>query len=346
MVTSLAKLLSVRPGNAAARFGSNAALPVLSWPQVARALEGRTVLAVPVPVTAALGGVLRAARDQDAVVVVACPYVPMDRDAAASFTQALAAAAREAAHHKPLVLQAGPIRLAPDLPLERYETDVHRFIEAGFTLLSLDASRLPADQMLEAYRRLSEPARERELAFELVAPRWPEGRTSVEMLEALLSGLKLTGAPPALVRVPASAVTQVGGTEHFPDEAHVYELTEVAAAFAAELTLEEHARLSLREVGRWVELGVRKLELGAALCDVALRALGPAESEALRSRAGALRLPTSDLLALFAQRVADGEPADLERIEALSYGCVDGLIEATRGRRSGAAVRAALGAGE
>ena len=188
------KVLPFRPTNAVARLGQGSPLPLLNPRDLLKALRNRECAVLCVPVTArfALGGLFRAARDQDAVLGLSCPYVPGDRNGPYRFFQATREAGDETQHRRPFFLQGGPLRLAPNdaEALQPFTDTVFRFVDAGFSLLSVDASRLSLEANIRACAEITQLAVERELSIEVAAPQVGDGRTSADEVGAFLEGLK------------------------------------------------------------------------------------------------------------------------------------------------------------
>src|SRR5262245_59953859 len=189
----LERILALRPTSAAHRLGDSP-FPLLNPRDLARALResGAPLVCVPVPAVDALPGLLRAARDEDAVLGLAAPYRPGQRDAADAFFEAVRTAAAECRHRRPVFLQAGPIRLTSAEPrgLQMRAEDVYRFVDAGFSLLSVDCSTLVPEAGVLAASELVQAAAERELSVEIAAPVDESGRASAAALEKCLEGFR------------------------------------------------------------------------------------------------------------------------------------------------------------
>lgn len=308
-MTGFDQLLALRPTNAVARLGPGSRLPLLSPSQLLRAArEGaEALLTVPVASTAALPGLLRAARDEGAVIGIACPHVPGDRDRPYRFFEAVRAAGEEARHRHPFFLQAGPIRLTPGETRGAAEL-AFRYVDAGFSLLSLDASRLPLDRAVGACVELAAPALERELPVEVVAPNSPE------RVAPFLEALHRVGLAPQWVRV---------GREVGPGSA----ASQAAARLGASLALDDRGLSEPQLVEVSARREVRKCDVGDAFGRVTLRAFPVEEHPALRARAEAVGLPLNELLALREDRLAELAPEVRERLEALSYVLAVTLLE-------------------
>jgi hypothetical protein len=306
-VNVLHKVLSLRPTNAVARLGAASVLPLLDPRDLAG--EG-TLLCVPVCSPAVLPGVLRAARELDAVVGLACASAPMDRYRAERFFGAVREAGEDSHHRRPFFLQAGPIRVGRSERLELVEEQVFRFLDAGFTLISLDLTRLNLEDAARAAEVLGRGPLERELPLEISVPLSSEGFASVDGLRALLQELRIR---PASLRLASSSVWSEGAGE--PDWVRLRELSDVAAGIP--FALED--RQAVPELPAWAEVGVRKYEPAFTFGRMVTQSLGFAEKAALQKRASASGLPEVDLLALFEEAIASLPGSARERIEALSF---------------------------
>src|SRR5687767_5312655 len=102
-----ARVLRLRPETVVTRLGQSSALPILEPQRLGRALSDRGVslLCVPVLFPGAMAGLLRAARELDAVLGLSCPALFERPQAAEAFIAALKEEG-EGLHRKPLFLQA------------------------------------------------------------------------------------------------------------------------------------------------------------------------------------------------------------------------------------------------
>ncbi len=311
------RLLSLRPTNAVASL-SGAALPVLDPRELILALpDGVAMLCVPVGSEAALPGLFRAARDLEAIVGFSAPYAPNERESAYRFFHAVKQAAQEVRRLGPFFLQAGPIRIAraDARALEPLLQATFRIVDAGFTLLSLDGSRLAPDEAAHCIAELASPALERELSVEVAAPRDEEGRTSAGAARALLGELAKCGIVPRFLRLTSRAVSG----EAFLDFDLVREIAAAAEAHGASLSLEDLGGTLAERARDWVQAGVRKYEPAAAFGRIALSHLSGEHQMALQARADGAGLPVTDVLALAAPALQPPAPESRERIEALSF---------------------------
>jgi hypothetical protein len=318
----LEKVLGLRPTSAASRLGRESALPLLNPRDLARALDGSAAPLVCVPVAAAdaVPGLLRAARDQDAVLGLGCPYRPGHREGPARFFAQVQAASEEIQHQRPVFLQAGPIRLASADPraLEQRASDIHRFLEAGFTLVSVDASGMEPEAAAAAGRELLLPVVERELSVEVSAPApaGAQGPAGPDRLRRLLEAFRAAGIEVQFVRLRSAQV----------DPRALGALGEVARGAGAWLCVEDPGPVTPRLLA-WGEAGVRKLDVGPPFSDLVLGALRPELRAALDGKARAAGLPAGELVARMEDPLAEGGAAARERVEALSYGEAFELFE-------------------
>ncbi|MBI3183820.1 MAG: hypothetical protein HYZ28_16910 [Myxococcales bacterium] len=339
---ALGKLLALRPTNAVARLGQASALPLLNPGDLTRALgePPAALLCVPVVARAALGGLFRAARLADAVLGISAPFTPADRDGAARLFGEMIEAAEATGHQRPIFAQAGPIRVsqASAENVGALEEAAFRFVDAGFTLLSVDASRLAPEAAAQACARIAQPALERELPVELALPRVARSGSA---LEEWLEALRAERLPPRYLRVEASSLVLGGGPEGeaAPDFDRIRELALVAAGQGAALTLEDDGAVPFRLAGSLVEAGVRKLDAAEVFARIAAQVLPGKDREKLSSKARAAQLPLSDLLALVWAALSELPAPAAERIEAMSFFEAEGWLEALGG--AGSARRAA-----
>ncbi|MDC0707192.1 hypothetical protein POL68_01800 [Stigmatella sp. ncwal1] len=331
----LDKVLTLRPANAVARLGPGSRLPVLSPHELLRALDGVPVAlpCLPVQAKAALPGLLRAARAEDAVLGLACPHPLADRGAGARFLAAVKAAAEEAEHRRPLFLQAGPVRVSPSGPegLQSQQEAIFHLVDAGFSLVSLDVSRLDTAAAVEAVSALVAPLRERELPLELTLPLPETGfATLMDTARALLEGLGPGRTPVRFLRVPASALG-----EGEPDVAMLRALVALAREYGTSVTVGEVAGPSARGLPLFVEAGARKLDCGRSFERLSLAAW-PVETRAVvEQKAQALGLPPGELLGLLEEQLPALEPAARERLEALSFSEATEVLAALGSVRTG-----------
>jgi hypothetical protein len=315
----LDKVLALRPANAVARLGPGSRLPLLSPSELLRALEGSpTALpCIPVRAKASVPGLLAAARAEDSVLGLACSHPLADRGATERFLATVKAAAAEAEHSRPLFLQAGPVRVAKPKPegLAVQQEAIFRLVDDGFSLVSLDVSKLDASSAVEVIRSLSAPLRERELPLELTLPAPArEWSTPADTARPLLEGLRKAGVPVGLLRVPASAF----GEEDL-DVGLLHLLVELATEFNVSVTVAEVGERSLRSLPTFVAAGVRKVDCAAPFERLALAAL-PAEARGVvEQKAESTGVPPGELLGLIEEQLPQLESSAREKLEALSF---------------------------
>src|SRR5690349_1359854 len=175
-MTALDKALSLRPANVAHRLGGSSRLPLLNAADLLRALpEGQTLATVPAVAQATVAGLLRAAREENAGGGVALAP-SQERNRASGLFAAVPQRAEEGRHRLPFFIQAGPFDAtsADARELALLGRAIFDHVEAGATLISVDASALPWEHQPLVMDELLRPALERELAVELVAPADPE----------------------------------------------------------------------------------------------------------------------------------------------------------------------------
>ncbi len=318
----LQKVLALRPTNAASKLGSASELPLLNPRDLlkAQAQKPGALLCVDVPAPSILPGVLRAARDEDAPVGLAASHRPSQRDAPSQFFDAVRDAAQETSHRRPVFLQAGPVRVTSGDPrsLELLAGDLFRYVDAGFTLLSLDLSALAPEQAAAAAAELVRPAAERELSVELTLPAGPLSRDAAA---SHLEALGAQGVRPGFLRIRSSAVVPeaaVPGMELEPDFELLRDLCAIATEHGAALSLED-AGSPRRLLSAWAAAGIRKVDVGGPFARLVLRCLPASLREGLEQRARSSGVPLHELLAQLGDPL-ESSPGERERAEALAYG--------------------------
>jgi hypothetical protein len=315
----LDKVLTLRPANAVARLGQKSRLPLLSPQELLRALEGAPVAlpCVPVRAKAAVPGLLAAARAEDAVLGLACSHPLADRGATERFLSAVKAAAEEAEHSRPLFLQAGPVRVTRPKPegARLQQEAIFRLVDDGFSLVSLDVSRLEVREALEVIQTLSAPLRERELPVEVSLPAPAREFDSLtDTARPLLEGLSKQGVPVRFLRVPVAAF----GEEDL-DVGLLHLLVQEATGFGVSVTVGDVTDRSARALPTLVAAGVRKVDCGGPFDRVALAAWSAEARAVVERKAEAAGLTPAELLGLIEEQLPAPTPAALERLEALSF---------------------------
>jgi hypothetical protein len=328
----LDKVLTLRPTNAVARMGPDSKLPLLNPRELLRALEGlpAALPCLPVLAKAALPGLLPAARAEDAVLGLACPHPMADRGAPERFVAAVReiTADPDAEHSRPVFLQAGPLRVVPagSEAMAPLQEALFRVVDAGFSLVSLDVSRLSSYAAVEALNALVAPIVERELSLELTPPETGEAGL-LDACRSLLEGLRQWKVPVRFLRVPARALG-----EGEPDVALLRGLVELAGEFGAHVTVGEVTARTVRSLPTYVAAGVRKVDCSGPFEQLTLGAW-PAEARgAVERKAESAGLTAGELLSVLEEQLPPLEAPARERLEAFSF------AEATE-------VLAALGAG-
>ncbi|MGQ0505405.1 MAG: hypothetical protein ACT4TC_08790 [Myxococcaceae bacterium] len=319
------KILSLRPTNAVSRLGPTSRLPILNPRDLSRALGSTPLLCLPVPELSMLPGLLRAARELDAVLGLASPSSPVDKDAPSRFVEALRSASDDVGPEPPHFIQAGPVRLvgSDERSLDQAKDQIFRYVDAGFSLISLDGSRLALEEHQSVCRELCAAVVERELSLEVAAPRFASGKTNPEALDAFLSHLAQAHVYPNHVRVEA-----MGAEGRVLDEELVKSLAETAATYNVALTLEDVGVGSLSSLSHWGRMGVRKVDAVDVLGQVAAKALPEELRDVLGQKAQAAGVPLGEVLAQsdqFFRGVTDGAR---ERLEAMSFAQSLDLLEA------------------
>jgi hypothetical protein len=337
IVRELDKVLALRPTNAVARLGAASRLPLLNPRDLVRAIaEGSGALAsIPVVSRAALPGLLRAARTEDAVLGLVCQHPLADRSAPERFIEALRWASAVAAHERPVYLEAGPLRVSREEEASLRD-GIYRVVDAGFTLVSLDLTRLAVEDAIPAVAAVSGPVLERELSLEVSLPAL-EGAPAHEVARSLLEGLSHAGVPVRFLRV--------AGQGDEPDVELVRALVDCAGAFGASLSLEEPHAASFRTLPAYAAAGVRKLSAPVPFGRVALNAHAEEERLAIAERSLSAGVPAGELLGLLEERLPALSPAARERVEALSFSEAVELFSRVGASRTGRRAMAFLAQG-
>ncbi len=334
-----ARVLRLRPANVVTRLGQDSALPILDPQRIGRALcdKGVPLLCIPVLFPEAIAGLLRAARELDAVIGLSCPAIFERPEAAEAFMTALKDEG-EGLHRKPLFLQAGPLRLGSTESASRDQILMmtHRLLDAGFSLLSFDGSRLSVANSVQACRELVQVTVGRGVAVELTAPRNAGGRTSPEGLRNYLQSLEKAGVRPHFVRVGVSRAEGAPRPEGL-DTALISELAAVASSFQVELTIEDRGRSTVSEFKGWVKAGARKVDAGEVFSHLVLGMLPEGVGAGLLAQAHESQTPVVDLLGA-SEALQALQARTLQRLEALTFADALALLGAlgARGSATGA----------
>lgn len=337
-LTALDLLLQHRPGNVVSRLG-HAPLPALSPRTILAGLKGSTAVLAAFPVVRPeiVPALLRAARFEEAVVGFSIPLPVIDRHGPERLAAILVEATAEADHTQPVFIQAGPI------PVERADEStqaaIHRCVEAGCTLVTLDATPLGADAP-EILAPLVAPLREADLALELILPlSGPPPATGP--LRRTLEALASTGCLPDFLRFSPRVVS--AGEELEPDWLQL--LRQVTDSFGICLSVLEPEGQPLRAVSPWVHGGVGKVEVTGAFLERALGEEGEAQRDELVERSLAMNVSLGELLALLSDRLPPLSPRDSLRLEARAFADAQDLLRAMRLSGTGRRVIEMLAAG-
>jgi hypothetical protein len=313
----LDKVLTLRPTSVVARLGSASRLPVLNPRELLRALDKvpAALPCLPVPARAMLPGLLAAARGEDSVLGLMCPHPLADRGAAERFMAAVQQAAEADAHARPLFLQAGPVRVPKAEPetLGQLQEGVFRLVDAGFSLVSLDVTRLPVDAAVDAVRRLSGAVLERELSLEVSLPAGNAG-DELEGARALLDGLRRQGVAVRFLRVPASILG-----EEESDVEFLRSLVETAGQLGVGVAVGEAGRRTVRTLPTYVAAGVKKVECATPFEKLALGAYPEQVRESLVQKAEKAGLGAGELLGVLGEQLAPLGAPEASRLEALTF---------------------------
>ncbi|MFP2933316.1 hypothetical protein ACLESO_50855, partial [Pyxidicoccus sp. 3LG] len=215
----------------------------------------------------------------------------------------------------PLFLQAGPVRVArvDGDALGPLQEGLFRVVDAGFTLVSLDLSRLDSFAAVEALNVLTGPITERELSLELTAPA-PSGSDPLDPYRTLLEGLKQWKVPVRFVRVPEASL---GVGE--PDVELLRRLVDLAAEYGAVVTVGEVGAGLPHALPTYVAAGVRKVDCVGPFERLALGAWPPETRASVVEKATAAGLPPGELLSVLEEQLPPLEPDAREKLEALSF---------------------------
>jgi hypothetical protein len=308
-MTALDKALSLRPANVAHRLGGSSRLPLLNAADLLRALPPSQALAtLPAVAQTTVAGILRAAREENAVVGIALAPSP-ERNRASALFASLLHRAEEGRHRLPFFVQAGPFDATSSdaRELALLGRAIFDHVEAGATLISVDASALPWEHQPVVMDELLRPALERELAVELVAPADPQ------TARTWLDGLLHTGIRPTFARCSSDAFTSGREVDFGRVGAWAAMLAEAGIAPSIELRgVISHA------ASAWTAAGIRKLEAGDELARGALARLP--ESMHAELAAGARTVATWRLLGAARDALDALEEGQQDRMEALTFG--------------------------
>lgn len=330
------RILRLRPANVVGRLGEDSTLPILEPRRLGRALLEKRVplLCVPVLIPPVVAGLLRAARELDAVIGLCCPALAERPVAAEAFIAAVKKEG-EGLHRKPFFLQAGPLRLSSSSPaaLDQTYALVCQLLASGFSLLSLDGSRLGVANNVQACGQLVQATVGKGVAVELTAPRNAGGRTSPEGLRNYLQSLDKAGARPDFVRVGVP-LTEEDQRQEGLDTQLLAELAGVATDFGVELTVADRGRTTRGEFLEWARVGARKLDAGDTFTRIVLDALPVDVREGLLAHAAETQIPVADLLGASESILQSLDARTQERLEALSFADALALLGALRASHS------------
>lgn len=246
------------------------------------------------------------------------------------FFEAVRAAADEVRHCRPVFLQAGPVRVtsADAKFIQELSTELYRYIDAGFSLLSLDGSGLPRADDARVCAELAQVAAERELAIEVTAPKMADGRPSTRGLRTYLEDLRKKKIEPRFVRLRSSVFMPdaLPGQHPEADLAGVEEFAAVAAEFDVWLTIDDRGSPS-RTLNGWAAEGVRKVDAGEPFAAWAVSALPPERREELRAQARKSPGGLAEVMGRSEDLLAGLKEAARDRIEALAYGEVSEVLQ-------------------
>ncbi|PTL85538.1 hypothetical protein DAT35_02130 [Vitiosangium sp. GDMCC 1.1324] len=329
----LDKVLTLRPTSVVARLGTASRLPVLNPRELVKALEKvpAALPCLPVPSRAMLPGLLAAARGEDAVLGVLCPHPLSDRGAAERFVTAVQQVAEADGHARPLFLQAGPVRVTKVEPetLAQLQEGIFRLVDAGFSLVSLDVTRLEADMAVEVVRRLAVAVLERELSLEVSLPASSAG-DELEGARALLEGFQRQGLDVRFLRVPETLL----GEEEL-DVQFLQNLVELAGQHGTGVAVGEAGRRSTRVLPTYVAAGVKKVECAAPFERLALAAYPEAVRTSLEQKAEKAGLGAGELLGVLGEQLAPLDARDASRLEALTFAEASEVLAALGASRTG-----------
>ncbi|WP_369865305.1 hypothetical protein [Archangium sp. Cb G35] len=313
----LDKVLTLRPTSVVARLGTRSRLPALNPRDLLAALEGvpAALPCAPVPVRPMLPGLLAAARSEDAVLGLMCPHPLADRGAAERFMASVQEVAEADGHTRPVFLQAGPVRVPRAEPetLGQLEEGLFRLVDAGFSLVSLDVTRLDAGAAADAVRRLAGPVVERELALEVSLPAGAEG-SELDDARDLLEGLRRRGLAVLFLRVSAALLG-----EEDQDVQFLRSLVELAGQYGVGVTVGEAGRRSARVLPTYVAAGVKKVECTAPFERLALASFPEQVRTSLEQKAEKAGLGAGELLGVMGAQLPALEGTEATRLEALTF---------------------------
>jgi hypothetical protein len=329
----LDKVLTLRPTSVVARLGTASRLPVLNPRELLKALEGvpAALPCLPVPTRPMLPGMLAAARGEDAVLGLLCPHPLADRGAAERFMASVQQVAEADGHARPVFLQAGPVRVSKVGPetMAQLQEGLFRLVDAGFSLVSLDVTRLPVEVAVEVVPRLSGAVVERELALEVSLAAGPEGE-ELEGARVLLEGLRKRGVNARFLRVTSALVG-----EEEPDVQFLRSLVELAGQHQAGVSVGEAGRRSARALPTYVAAGVRKVECVAPFERMALASYPESVRASLDQKAEKAGLTAGELLGVLGEQLAPLGAQEASRLEALTFAEASEVLAGLGAKRTG-----------
>ncbi|HEY3449880.1 MAG TPA: hypothetical protein VGK67_26240 [Myxococcales bacterium] len=292
----LAQVLRLRPSSVSSRL-ARTQVCLLNPRDLHRALPGRSLLVCECVAAPIAAGVLRAARQANAVVGLSFPELPRgERPRPGDAAREILQAAEAAGHEQPWFLRGGPVRVpeATEDAVAQAREAVYRLVDAGFTEASLDVTGLDPAEAAAAVAEGALGLRERELSVE-VSTR----ETRPAELKELSLSFGAQGVRVDVVSLPASAFAP--GTE-----------------LSAQLEAVRPSLLGLVDAGDQAPtLGARRLTASIRLTKIGLNALPVAVQGTLRQKAAeGWSIPGAIAAGL---KAAPPSPEACAKMEALAF---------------------------
>lgn len=310
-----------RPVNASQRLDPGSRVLLLSLKDALEALreDGAVLLGCICELPCMVAPLLRAARDNDAVMVLSPGGALAGPRALHCFFDLVRSAAEEVGTIRPVVLLPSPVDVEAGDPAAAVD-QVHAIVDAGFTGLVLRIDELDPEESPKAVAVIAEPAAERELGVEILLSPGDEDEGG-----ALAGALTVLGLEIDLVGVSGGGGVGLA--------ALASEVEPLATSFR-----EGCDDTELREALRnGLGAGVRMVSVRSVLTKAVRAGMSEEIREELADEEGGA--PTTEALAAKVQGLSGDA---LDRVEARLYAEVDELLSLLRLNGSSRLLRSRL----